>query len=178
MRPGHLTIGLVALFALQGWLGNALAQNVTGSFGNPKSDKNQEIYIESDTMEVEQKANRATFIGHVDATRGAVRLRSRRLVVNFRKAPKGAKSKTELTKLDARGSVIVTSKGQKATSDWAIMQVQANKVTMGGNVVLTEGKTVLKGNKLELDLNTGKSRLFGGGSGGRVKGVFLPSQKK
>ena len=74
--------------------------------------------------------------------------------------------------------VAVTSKGQKATSDWAIMMVQTGKVTMGGNVVLTEGKTVIKGNKLELDLNTGRSKLFGGdSSGGRVQGVFLPARK-
>ena len=169
---------LSALIAASFGLADARAQNVTGTFGNPKADNAREIYIESDTMEVEQKANRATFVGHVDATRGTVRMRSSRLVVNFKKAAKGAKAKTELTKLDARGNVVVTSKGQRATSDWAIMLVQANKVTMGGNVVLTEGKTVIKGNKLELDLNTGKSRLFGGGSSGRVKGVFLPSQKK
>ncbi len=178
MRAAFCRCCLIALFAASYGLDGARAQNLTSTFGNPKSDKAREIYIESDTMEVEQKANRATFVGSVDATRGSVRLRSSRLVVNFKKAAKGAKAKTELTKLDARGNVVVTSKGQRATSDWAIMLVQANKVTMGGNVVLTEGKTVIKGNKLEIDLNTGKSRVFGGGSSGRVKGVFLPSQKK
>lgn len=155
--------------------GPAVAQNVSGAFSG---GKNAEIRIESDVMEVEQKKNRATFTGRVDARRGGVRLRSAKLTVFYQEAGAGAKSRTELTKLDARGKVVVTSKGQRATSDWAIMMVQTGKVTMGGNVVLTEGKTVIKGNKLELDLNTGRSKLFGGkSSGGRVKGVFLPARK-
>ena len=159
----------------------AQAQSLTGAFGDPKKDASSEIRIESDVMEVEQKANRAIFIGNVDARRGAVRLRSKRLVANYKevKSKTGKSSKTEITKLDARGNVVVTSKDQKATGAWAVMDVPTGKVTMGGSVVLTQGGTVIRGEKLELDLRTGKSRLIGTkASGGRVKGVFVPSRKK
>ncbi len=157
----------------------APGQSLTGgAFGNPKSDAAREIRIESDIMEVEQKGKRAIFTGNVDARRGTVRLRTKRLVANYREVKSGKSARTEITKLDARGSVVVTSKDQRATGNWAIMDVPSGKVTMGGSVILTQGKTVIKGEKLELDLNSGRSRLIGSAaSGGRVKGVFVPSRK-
>ena len=154
------------------------AQSLTGTFGDPKSDKSQDIHIEADVLEIEQKKQLATFTGRVDATRGAVRLRSNSLVAEYREVKQGASTKTEITKLDARGNVIVTSKDQKAVAEWAIMLPQTGKVTMGGNVVLTQGETVIEGETLEMDLNTGKSRVVGSkGRNGRVKGVFVPSRK-
>lgn len=157
----------------------AHGQALTGAFGDPKSDAARAIRIESDVMEVEQKAGRAIFTGNVDARRGTVRLRSKRLIANYKEVKSGKSSKTEITQLDARGNVVVTSKDQKATGAWAIMDVPTGKVTMGGKVVLTQGGTVIRGEKLELDLATGKSRLIGSeASGGRVKGVFIPSKKK
>ena len=157
----------------------AVSQSLTGgAFGNPKSDAAREIRIESDIMEVEQKGKRAIFTGNVDARRGTVRLRTKRLVANYREVKSGNNARTEITKLDARGGVVVTSKDQKATGNWAIMDVPSGKVTMGGSVILTQGKTVIRGEKLELDLNSGRSRLIGSAaSGGRVKGVFVPSRK-
>jgi lipopolysaccharide export system protein LptA len=154
------------------------AQSLTGTFGDPKSDKTQDIHIEADVLEIEQKKQVATFTGRVDATRGAVRLRSNSLIAEYREVKQGASTKTEITKLDARGNVIVTSKDQKAVAAWAIMLPQTGKVTMGGNVVLTQGATVIEGETLEMDLNTGKSRVVGSKSrNGRVKGVFVPSRK-
>lgn len=160
-------------------LTEAQAQSLTGgAFGNPKSDAAREIRIESDVMEVEQKGKRAIFTGNVDARRGTVRLRTKRLVANYREVKSGKNARTEITKLDARGGVVVTSKDQKATGNWAVMDVPSGKVTMGGSVILTQGKTVIRGEKLELDLNSGRSRLIGSAaSGGRVKGVFVPSRK-
>jgi lipopolysaccharide export system protein LptA len=157
---------------------HAGAQSLTGTFGDPKSDKTQDIHIEADVLEIEQKKQVATFTGRVDATRGAVRLRSNSLIAEYREVKQGASTKTEITKLDARGNVIVTSKDQKAVAAWAIMLPQTGKVTMGGNVVLTQGATVIEGETLEMDLNTGKSRVVGSKSrNGRVKGVFVPSRK-
>ena len=154
------------------------AQSLTGTFGDPKSDKAEDIHIEADVLEIEQKKQLATFTGRVDATRGALRLRSNSLIAEYREVKKGETTKTEITKLDARGNVIVTSKDKTAVSEWAIMLPQTGKVTMGGNVKLTQGETVIEGETLEMDLNTGKSRLIGSkGSSGRVKGVFVPSRK-
>ena len=41
-----------------------------------------------------------------------------------------------------------------------------------GGVKITRGETQLNGERAEVNLNTGRSRLLSGGE--RVKGVFLP----
>ena len=51
---------------------------------------------------------------------------------------------------------------------------------MGGNVVLTQGKNVLKGDRLVIDLTTGESRFENTGNaatGGRIRALFMPKQE-
>jgi len=174
----HLVTAAILSVALVGAKPDAGAQSVTGTFGDPKKDAAEDILIESDVLEIEQKAQRAIFTGRVDATRGKIRLRTNKLIAHYREVKSGTSSKTEITKLDARGNVIVTSEDKKAVGEWAIMLVQDGLVTMGGNVVLTQGETVIEGDKLEMDLNTGLSKVLAKkGGDDRVKGVFVPSRK-
>ena|GEM_PF-336955 len=87
-------------------------------------------------------------------------------------------SKGGVTKIEAKGNVVITSgKDQTTTSDWALYDVPAQLVTVGGNVVLTQGQNVLKGNRLLIDLKTGESRFENTGdtaAGGRIRGLFMP----
>jgi len=91
----------------------------------------------------------------------------------------GAKqSEGNVTKIEATGNVIINSgENQTTTSDWALYDVPAQLVTVGGNVVLTQGQNVLKGNRLLIDLKTGESRFENTGdtaAGGRIRGLFMP----
>ncbi|MDP1639987.1 MAG: LptA/OstA family protein, partial [Hyphomicrobium sp.] len=72
--------------------------------------------------------------------------------------PGEKKPPAEITRIEARGAVIVTSKnGQKATGDWADFNVKENKVVLSGDVVLTQEKNVVRGSKLTIDMVTGES---------------------
>jgi lipopolysaccharide export system protein LptA len=86
----------------------------------------------------------------------------------------------QITKIEARGSVIITTdQDQTTTSDWALFDVPAQQVTVGGNVVLTQGKNVLKGDRLVVDLKTGESRFENTGNatgGGKIRALFMPKQ--
>ncbi|MGZ5849214.1 MAG: LptA/OstA family protein [Methyloceanibacter sp.] len=86
----------------------------------------------------------------------------------------------QITKIEARGNVIITSdQDQTTTGDWALDDVPAQLMTVGGNVVLTQGKNVLKGDRLVIDLKTGESRFENtgnGASGGKIRALFMPSQ--
>ena len=54
--------------------------------------------------------------------------------------------------------MIVTSKnGQNATGDWADFNVKENQVVLGGDVILTQDKNVVRGSKLTIDMLTGES---------------------
>ena len=86
----------------------------------------------------------------------------------------------QITKIEARGKVVITSdQDQTTTSDWALYDVPAQLVTVGGNVVLTQGKNVLKGDRLVIDLKTGESRFENTGNrstGGKIRALFMPKQ--
>jgi lipopolysaccharide export system protein LptA len=87
---------------------------------------------------------------------------------------------TQITKIVAKGDVVIVSKDdQTTTSDWAIYDLPAQQVTVGGNVVLTQGKNVLKGDRLVIDLKTGESRFENTGNtaaGGRIRALFVPKK--
>src|SRR5262249_17906676 len=94
----------------------------------------------------------------------------------------------EITQIDAKGNVFITMKPSKegekvqtAKGDWAIFDVKKQQVTMGGDVVLTQGENVLQGSKLVADLATGISRFENpgsvGGKDGRIRTLLIPPPK-
>ena len=74
--------------------------------------------------------------------------------------------------LVATGDVIIITRTQKITGDKALIDVKANTLTVEGNVVVVQGSSVVKGTKLLVDLTNNRSQM----TGGRVKGLFTPSQ--
>jgi lipopolysaccharide export system protein LptA len=91
------------------------------------------------------------------------------------------KKNAQITLIEAKGDVVIISKDdQTTTSDWALYDLPAQLVTVGGNVVLTQGKNVLKGDRLVIDLKTGESRFEHTGNtpaGGRIRALFMPKEK-
>ena len=93
--------------------------------------------------------------------------------------PPATSEKREITRLEATGDVVIVSeKDETSTSDWAIYNLPSQLVTIGGNVVLSQGQSVLKGDRLVIDLRTGESRFENTGtaaSGGRrIRALFMP----
>lgn len=160
----------------------AAAPALSNPLGGFATDPNEPIEIEADSLEVEDKRQTATFIGNVLAVQGATKLRSDRLQATY--APGADGGKTQVREIYATGKVHVLSKDdQSADGDWARYVVADRKIVMGDSVLLRQGKNVIRGTKLFIDLNTGRSRVAGGaeadtakpGSKGRVKALFQPS---
>ena len=185
------------------------AQSLTNSFGGLTESSKDPIDIESDVLVVHDKQKYATFKGNVKAVQGTTTLRAKELNVHYvggdnlatgakkeggeQTAPAtkvadaqggggaAAKKDAQITKIEAKGDVVITSEDdQTTTSDWAIYDLPAQQVTVGGNVVLTQGKNVLKGDRLVIDLTTGESRFENTGNpatGGRIRALFMPKQE-
>lgn len=145
--------------------------SLMGSFN---TDPNAPVDITAAQLEVFEQKHLAVFRGDVDATQGAFNFRTTELNALYSgsagighvaganrdaaAAERAAQPPARLTRLQARGKVIVTSRnGQKATGDWADFDVAANTVTLGGAVVLTQGRNVVKGTRLVIDMTTGES---------------------
>jgi lipopolysaccharide export system protein LptA len=206
----RLWLGIVAVATAGVLLASPLeAQTLTNSFGGLSKNSNEPIDIESDVLVVHDQQKYATFTGNVKAVQGTTTLRAEQLDVHYvgggdsfatgetkpaagaaapapeKPAPADApqaQQQAQITKIEAKGNVIITSEqDQTTTSDWALYDVPAQLVTVGGNVVLTQGQNVLKGDRLVIDLKTGESRFENPGTntaGGRIRALFVPKAQE
>lgn len=180
----------------------AAAQAPGGDFAASYSaNADKPIDIEADALEVDDKKKVAVFSGNVSATQGDFNLKAKEIQVAYSAAPKkdGSAPETtasansplpggggaDITQIDAKGKVLITTKdSQTATSDWAVFEVKKQLVTIGGDVVLTQGTNTIKGSRLVIDLNTGLSRFETGGAKTagdapreRLKAIFTPKAR-
>ena len=148
-------------------------------------NRDQPVHIEAATLEVRDKDKVATFSGDVKVKQGDTGLRCKSLVVFYegndadgktlQAASPGPGGQQRIKRLEARGGVVVTQKEQTATGETGIFDMKNNTVTLNGNVVMTQGQNVLRGDRLVVDLTSGVSRVESGKNGqGRVQGLFQP----
>ncbi|CAN5247609.1 LptA/OstA family protein [soil metagenome] len=159
-----------------GWLFAApvySAQVVDTTAASQESKTPKDVDIEADQMEVLDDQNRAIFTGNVNAKRGDVVLKCAKLVVDFKDVVQADGTKgTDVISLDATGGVNIVTSSQTITGQWAKMDVKANQFNVGGDVKVVQGKTILNGQQLFVDLNANRSEM----KGGRVRGSFVPGQ--
>jgi lipopolysaccharide export system protein LptA len=200
-----LSLQLLIAVAVLGGASAALAQtkqsgaNTPSAFQGFARDNKEPVKIEANAFEVHDKDRYAVFIGNVMVQQGESTMRSRELKVfyegSLRGREKGAKDDApsiapkaanaggsndpaqRIRRLEAHGGVLITNKDQKASGDLGVFDMPTNTATITGNVVLTQGPNVMRGDKLVVDLKTGYSRLESGAKDGnaRVQGLFLPS---
>ena len=141
------------------------------------------IEISSDKLVLEQNQQLATFTGNVDAVQGDTTLRSDVLRVFYLSDEERQASPDQQTvkRLEADGNVIITQPGETAEGDSGVYDLAAGKMVLIGNVVLTQGKSVVKGDRLDVDRNTGVSVVTattqaatGAASKQRVRALFVP----
>lgn len=150
---------------------------VAFNIANAQSDlKNHDTYqpldIDAERFELRQRQGQAIFSGTVRVTQGKLILTSDSLTVFY--ASTDEELNPSIDRLDARGSVKLSSSSEQVVSDWSVYDVNRRLVTFGGNVVLTQGNNTLNGERLELDLVNGLTKLDGeiGKNDGRVRGTF------
>lgn len=147
-------------------LAEAAASAATGATSIFKTDPTAPIDVEAGRLDVDDRTKLAIFHGDVRAVQGDFVVRTSELRAHYTGAaglaeqgtPTDKKAPAQITRIEARGKVIVTSKnGQNATGDWADFNVKENQVVVGGDVILTQDKNVVRGTKLTIDMLTGQS---------------------
>jgi lipopolysaccharide export system protein LptA len=149
-------------------------------------DEAAPIEITADELEVRQRAGVATFRGDVDAVQGDLTLSARSLDVFYGDEGEpasggdsgagGAAAMGEIRRVEAHGDVVVSSPREIARGDEGIYDLTTRRITLTGDVVLTRDDNVLRGNRLEIDLASGVSRLRAAGADGRVRARFAPAE--
>ncbi len=149
-----------------------------------KKQSDEPIEITADSLVVRQEQQLATFSGNVDAVQGEMVLRADILRV-FYDQTEGSNSDNSIRRIEASGSVFLSSPEETAEGDEGVYDVIAGTVTLTGSVVLTSDDNVVRGDRLEMDLNTGESSVVaavksteGGEPGQRVRALFVPKSDK
>jgi lipopolysaccharide export system protein LptA len=152
-------------------------------------NRDQPVKIQAAALEVREKDKMATFTGDVHVTNGDTELRCKSLVVFYdadttgggrgmKPADPGPGGGQQIKRIEAKGGVTVIQKDQNAAGDSAIFNMRENTVTLTGNVVVTRGQDVLRGQRLVVNLDNGTSKM----DQGRVEGLFQasgrPAEKK
>jgi len=181
----------------------------TASSGPPNAlqgfsqNRDKPLKITSASLEVRDKEKIATFSGDVHLVQGDTTLRSKTLIVFYddeadgksdasksdaqkpAKPPAAAGADAapisqQIRRVEAKGGVLVTQKDQTATGESGIFDMQANTVTLLGNVVISQGQNVVRGDRLTVDLNSGVSRVECGKTQGqcRVQALIQPNSMK
>ncbi len=185
-RKRFFVIALLAAFGGHLTLGSAMVASQSLDH-----DSSLPIEISADSLEVAQEEQVATFVGNVDAVQGDLVLSADELKVHYEGKGSGvgiaAGQSNTIRRIDAEGHVIIASPEETAEGDQGTYDVPAKMVTLEGKVVLTRGANVIRGERLELDLVSGKSHMIGAPasvadgdletSGGRVKALFTPKVK-
>jgi lipopolysaccharide export system protein LptA len=157
-----------------------------------QQNRGQPVKIEAARLEVRDKDKVATFTGNVKVVQGDTTMHCKVLVVFYEKkdeaqgaqassqassqagapmpaAAPGPAGSSQISRLEAKGNVVVTQKDQTATGDTGLFDMKSNTVTMTGNVLVSQGPNVLRGERLVVDLTTGVSRVDAGASNGPVR---------
>jgi lipopolysaccharide export system protein LptA len=147
---------------------------------------NAPVDFAADRIEVQDKANRAVLAGNVHVTQGNIALDAARMTVAYTGQMQGGKPSVQ--RLDASGGVTVRSPDQTARGNFGIYDLNRKLITMLGAVTLIQGTNTVRGGRLVIDLNTGRSVMDGSavsgggggvstGAGGRVTGRFTVPQR-
>jgi lipopolysaccharide export system protein LptA len=148
-------------------------------------DTNAPIDVGSQRIEVQDRADRAFFSGNVQVQQGDMHLACDRLTVAYANdgGQAGASGGVLIKRLEASGNVVITRPGERASSRFAIYDVDRKLVTMIGDVSLTRGDSRVHGGRLVLELDSGRAVMDGGAAGarsddGRVTGRFTVPQTR
>ncbi len=79
-----------------------------------------------------------------------------------------------VSRVEASGNVYFVTPDQSMRGDRAIYTPGNDEVVVTGDVILTQGRNVLTGNRIVYNTRTETARIEGGGGNGRIQGVFYP----
>jgi lipopolysaccharide export system protein LptA len=142
----------------------------------PGGNTRAPITVDASKLEYFDKDQKLVYSGGVVATQGESTMKASTMVVFLARPDEAASLQSDtgrIRRIEAAGPVTVTQVDQVGTGDSGLYDKAENKVYLIGNVVLSQGPNITKGernSKLVYDLDTGYAQVIGG----RVNSIFTP----
>ena len=147
----------------------------------PGASAKDPLNIDAGKLDYFEKEQKLIYSGSVIVTQGPSTLKATRLIIFLEgkgSAQPAATTNDRVKHIDVEGPVTLVSKDQIGTGDRGSYDKAENKVYLTGNVTLTQGENIVKGDKLVYDVSTGMATVQGGGAqGGRVRSTFTPKSQ-
>ncbi|QGM47864.1 LptA/OstA family protein [Methylocystis heyeri] len=155
----------------------------------PGASAKDPLNIDAGKLDYFDKEQKLVYSGSVIVVNGPSTLKASKLTIFLQDKGAGAKtqpsgdsqaSSDRVKHIEAEGPVTMVSKDQVGTGDHGSYDRSENKVYLNGNVVLTQGESVTKGDRLVYDITTGQAVVQAAGGGqspGRVHSIFTPKEK-
>ncbi len=140
---------------------------------NIQLDTAEDTITARDSLEYHETQQLAVARGDALAVRGDRRVRADVLTAHFGEGNQQA----AMDRIDAVGNVLVSTPTDIVRAEKGDYDPARGIATVSGNVKITRGDTQLNGERAEVNLETGESRLLSSPSGERVRGLFLPKAK-
>jgi len=215
MRAGHDSwVWVVVLLLSSVALGRADDVKPTPGANQPASffqslslgSNKGPVHIDSDTLELDYKANLITYVGHVQVVQGDVTLNSDRLMISYdpqamkqadnatpgpgstpgptkTPGPKGAKNAAgaaggtdQIKEIVAEGNVRIVQGTKTAEGKRAVYDKAKQTFTLSDGAVLHDGPNQVAGERVIVYLKEDRS-VVESGSNGRVKAVLYPKEQ-
>ena len=172
---GRLSPAVLALLILASAVYPAYAEKPHSGAILPGGNSKDPVNIAATKLDYFDKEQKLVYTGNVVARQGESKLETGTLVIYLTPknalAPAGVpSSSSQIRRMETAGPVTIVSKDQIGTGDSGVYEKSENKVYLVGNVTLTQGPNVTKGDKLTYDLDTKQAAVTG-----RVRSMFLPS---
>ena len=124
-----------------------------------------------DSLEYWENRNIAVARGGASITREDRVLRAETLTANLTRDRQGA---LRVTQVDALDNVNITTANEFVSGDKGVYDVDRDIAVLEGSVKITRGENQLNGDRAEVNLKTGISRLTSLKQSGRVQGLLVP----
>ena len=161
----------------------------------PGTNSKEPISIDADKLVYYDKERKAIYTGNVVVIQGDTKMTCTVMTIFLDRSPgqgqdqaaaataqkpnpasdgpSGPSADSGIKHLEATGPVTVISKTQVATGDHGTYDKAEDKVWLIGNVTLSDGKNVTKGERLTYDLKSGLATVDPSAKSGRVHGQFI-----
>lgn len=163
-----------ALF-LSGFVAAGAAQAQQGDSSAP-------IDVSADQQETINSKCIIIFRGNVEILQDRSRLRAQQVTVYNAKRVGAEGGCGNAQRLEAEGDVYVVSENQKARGDRAVYTFSDSTAILTGDVILTRGKDVARGDRLTVNTKTNDAKLESSAKGRsaprRVRAVFYQDDSK
>lgn len=136
--------------------GGAVAQGAGISFQGLQNVRGLPVEMAADSLDVNNTTGETVLRGNAVLGQGDMRIAAPEIRIFYDTGTSNA-----IRRLEASGGVTLVTAQEAAEGANAVYDVAAATVRMSGSVILTQGRNILSGDQLFVDLRAGQGRMEG-----------------